>query len=471
MTAREDRIRAESAADRLRDEIEALKNNAEAASAELDSIDSTRQQRQSEIDRNSAKSEALESEARRLEEQLTQDDSSDGVMEKRTGIMQQLTERRVERAELLKDAERARQSAEDLRLRGSESLGRLSNLQETIESIKAENEDRLSRIRSAEEEEASVRKEIDEIRADIARSGELRDENDRRTQELRSEQDSISEQREKIASEISRLEERKTALQNDYNSAVNRLWEEYELSVAEALPLCVEFSSVTELRQQVSLVRNRIRALGNVNVAAIEEYQEVSSRYEFMSEQIADVDESRRTLLKLIDDLEREMKQIFTRSFNEINEKFHYTFKMLFGGGHANLFLTDENDILESGIELDVQPPGKVIKSLSLLSGGEKAMVAIAIYMAILEVNPSPFCILDEIDSALDENNVIRFARYAKTMTDRTQMIAITHKRGTMEEADVLYGITMQEEGVSKVLRLSVEEARLVLEKEENGRG
>ncbi|MBQ1358408.1 MAG: chromosome segregation protein SMC [Oscillospiraceae bacterium] len=471
VTAREDRIRAESAADRLRDEIEALKNNAEAASAELDSIDSTRQQRQSEIDRNGAKSEALESEARRLEEQLTQDDSSDGVMEKRTGIMQQLTERRVERAELLKDAERARQSAEDLRLRGSESLGRLSNLQETIESIKAENEDRLSRIRSAEEEEASVRKEIDEIRADIARSGELRDENDRRTQELRSEQDSISEQREKIASEISRLEERKTALQNDYNSAVNRLWEEYELSVAEALPLCVEFSSVTELRQQVSSVRNRIRALGNVNVAAIEEYQEVSSRYEFMSEQIADVDESRRTLLKLIDDLEREMKQIFTRSFNEINEKFHYTFKMLFGGGHANLFLTDENDILESGIELDVQPPGKVIKSLSLLSGGEKAMVAIAIYMAILEVNPSPFCILDEIDSALDENNVIRFARYAKTMTDRTQMIAITHKRGTMEEADVLYGITMQEEGVSKVLRLSVEEARLVLEKEENGRG
>ena len=164
------------------------------------------------------------------------------------------------------------------------------------------------------------------------------------------------------------------------------------------------------------------------------------------------------------------MKQIFTKSFNEINEKFHYTFKMLFGGGHANLFLSDENDILNSGIELDVQPPGKVIKSLSLLSGGEKALVAIAIYMAILEVNPSPFCILDEIDSALDENNVVRFAKYTRNIIDRTQIIAITHKRGTMEEADVLYGVTMQEEGVSKVLRLSVDEARLVLENDESVR-
>ena len=308
------------------------------------------------------------------------------------------------------------------------------------------------------------------MRLQIQQSGETRDENDRLTKELRNNQDELSEQRESIASEISRLEERKDALQNDYNSAVNRLWEEYELSVAEALPLCVEFTSVAELRQQVSSVRNRIRALGNVNVAAIEEYEEVNSRFLFLSEQISDVEDSKKSLLKLIDDLEREMKQIFTKSFNEINEKFHYTFKMLFGGGHANLFLSDENDILNSGIELDVQPPGKVIKSLGLLSGGEKALVAIAIYMAILEVNPSPFCILDEIDSALDENNVVRFAKYTRNIIDRTQIIAITHKRGTMEEADVLYGVTMQEEGVSKVLRLSVDEARLVLENDESVR-
>ena len=249
---------------------------------------------------------------------------------------------------------------------------------------------------------------------------------------------------------------------------MNRLWEEYELTIAEALPLCIEFSSVTELRQQVSSIRNRIRSLGNVNVAAIEEYDEVLSRYNFLSGQIKDVDDSRKSLLSLIEELESEMKQIFTVSFNEINSRFHRTFQELFGGGSANLFLSDETDILGSGIELDVQPPGKVIKNLSALSGGEKALVAIAIYMAILEVNPSPFCILDEIDSALDEANVVRFAQYLKRMVSETQIIAITHRRGTMEAAEVLYGVTMQEDGVSKVLRLGVEEAQLVIEGEKS---
>jgi len=464
MTAREDRIRAESAAERTKDEINTLRANAEAADAELDSIETGRQQRNADIARCEGRSSALQTEASRIEEQLRQDDQTGGLMQRRTDILQQLTDRRVEMAELVKDAERAEQSAEDLRLRGSESMGRISNLQDTIAGIKQDISVKQADIDARTQKTAAVRDEIAAMRQEILRSGEQRDENDRRTQELRAEQNGISEQRESIASEMSRLEERKTSLQNDYNSAVNRLWEEYELSVAEALPLCIDFTSIAELRQKVSSVRNRIRALGNVNVAAIEEYEEVNSRYQFLSEQISDVEQSRKSLINLIDDLEREMKQVFTKSFNEINEKFHYTFKMLFGGGHANLFLTDENDILNSGIELDVQPPGKLIKSLSLLSGGEKALVAIAIYMAILEVNPSPFCILDEIDSALDENNVVRFARYAKTMIDRTQIITITHKRGTMEEADVLYGVTMQEEGVSKVLRLSVEEARLVLE-------
>ena len=282
----------------------------------------------------------------------------------------------------------------------------------------------------------------------------------------RKRQNELTQERERIAAEISRLEERKEAIQNEYTGYINRLWEEYETTLAEALPRCIEYSGITELRQQVTSVRNRIRALGYVNVSAIEEYEEVLSRYTFLSEQIRDVDESRKSLLDLISDLETEMKQIFTVSFNEINLRFHRTFQELFGGGTANLYLTDENDILNSGIELDVQPPGKVIKNLSALSGGEKALVAIAIYMAILEINPSPFCILDEIDSALDESNVIRFAQYLKRMTDDTQIIAITHRRGTMEAAEVLYGVTMQEDGVSKVLRLGVEEARLVLEGE-----
>ena len=468
--AREDRIRAESVKERLDSEILTLKENTEAAENELDVLEETRRQRREDISRSEGRTAALQSEAERIEEELRQEDSLGSILEKRASILQQLAESRFNAAELLRDAERSEQSADELKKRGSEVIDRISELQNSIEDLKKEIAEKQSQIEELNEKANEEREKISEMRLRIQRSGEMRDENDRMTKELRSEQDSLSEQREGIASEISRLEERKESLQNDYNSAVNRLWEEYELSVAEALPLCVEFSSIAELRQQVSSVRNRIRSLGNVNVAAIEEYEEVNSRYQFLSDQIADVEDSRKSLLKLIDDLEREMKQIFTKSFNEINEKFHYTFKMLFGGGHANLFLSDENDILNSGIELDVQPPGKVIKSLSLLSGGEKALVAIAIYMAILEVNPSPFCVLDEIDSALDENNVVRFAKYARNIIDRTQIIAITHKRGTMEEADVLYGVTMQEEGVSKVLRLSVDEAQLVLENEEGSR-
>ena len=468
--AKEDRIRAQSVNERLNSEINTLKENAEAAENELDSIEVTRKQRREDISRAEGRAEALQAEAQKIETELRDENNISNLMERRASILQQLAENRINAAELIREAERAEQSANELKNRGSEVQTRINELNERKASILSEIEIKRTKVEEISSKSSDDRAKITEMRLQIQQSGETRDENDRLTKELRNNQDELSEQRESIASEISRLEERKDALQNDYNSAVNRLWEEYELSVAEALPLCVEFTSVAELRQQVSSVRNRIRALGNVNVAAIEEYEEVNSRFLFLSEQISDVEDSKKSLLKLIDDLEREMKQIFTKSFNEINEKFHYTFKMLFGGGHANLFLSDENDILNSGIELDVQPPGKVIKSLSLLSGGEKALVAIAIYMAILEVNPSPFCILDEIDSALDENNVVRFAKYTRNIIDRTQIIAITHKRGTMEEADVLYGVTMQEEGVSKVLRLSVDEARLVLENDESVR-
>ncbi len=468
--AKEDRIRAQSVNERLNSEINTLKENAEAAENELDSIEVTRKQRREDISRAEGRAEALQAEAQKIETELRDENNISNLMERRASILQQLAENRINAAELIREAERAEQSANELKNRGSEVQTRINELNERKASILSEIEIKQTKVEEISSRSSDDRARITEMRLQIQQSGETRDENDRLTKELRNNQDELSEQRESIASEISRLEERKDALQNDYNSAVNRLWEEYELSVAEALPLCVEFTSVAELRQQVSSVRNRIRALGNVNVAAIEEYEEVNSRFLFLSEQISDVEDSKKSLLKLIDDLEREMKQIFTKSFNEINEKFHYTFKMLFGGGHANLFLSDENDILNSGIELDVQPPGKVIKSLSLLSGGEKALVAIAIYMAILEVNPSPFCILDEIDSALDENNVVRFAKYTRNIIDRTQIIAITHKRGTMEEADVLYGVTMQEEGVSKVLRLSVDEAKLVLENDESVR-
>ena len=408
----------------------------------------------------------LHADAERLDQNLSNADSFDGFMKQREDLLRVISERKLSRTEISKDAERLVAYADELKKRGSETIDRLANLDAVIAGISGDIQSKRDDITNRISQVERLRGEIAVLREKISNANGSRDENEKEVIRIRNVQNDLTLEREKIATEISRLEERKTSLNNDYNNYLNRLWEEYELTIAEAVPLCIEFTSITELRQQVTSIRNKVRALGNVNVAAIDEYEEVLSRYNFLTEQINDVDESRKSLLKLIEDLETEMKQIFTVSFNEINTRFHRTFQELFGGGTADLYLSDETDILGSGIELDVQPPGKVIKNLSALSGGEKALVAIAIYMAILEVNPSPFCILDEIDSALDESNVIRFAQYLKRIVKDTQIIAITHRRGTMEAAEVLYGVTMQEDGVSKVLRLGIEEAQLVIEGE-----
>ena len=225
---------------------------------------------------------------------------------------------------------------------------------------------------------------------------------------------------------------------------------------SDALAQAVEIKDETTAQNRLTELKNKIRALGSVNVAAIEEYKEVSERYEFLKKQCDDVEKSRTELMSLIRELTSQMKQLFAESFEKINQNFQKIFEELFLGGKASLTLTDPDNILESGIDINVQPPGKIIKNLSSLSGGEKAFVAIAIYFAILKVRPSPFCMLDEIEAALDEVNVSRYARYLKNLSDHTQFIAITHRRGTMEEADIMYGVTMQEKGVSKLLELDI---------------
>ena len=212
-----------------------------------------------------------------------------------------------------------------------------------------------------------------------------------------------------------------------------------------------------QAQRDLTIIKNQVRSLGSVNLESVEEYQAVSERYRFLSEQMQDAATSKQELEQLIADLTQEMCRLFTESFAKINRNFRQIFRELFDGGDANLLLTDPEHVLESGIEIQVSPPGKVIKNLSALSGGEQALVAISIYFAILAVNPSPFCILDEIEAALDDVNVTRYAQYLRRMTERTQFIVITHRRGTMEAADVLYGVTMQEDGVSKILRLDLE--------------
>jgi chromosome segregation protein len=223
---------------------------------------------------------------------------------------------------------------------------------------------------------------------------------------------------------------------------------------SEAVQIAEKLDDVAAAQRELTDIKNKIRALGNVNVGAIEEYKEVSERYEFMSKQLSDVKDSKNELEKIIADLTEEMCRIFSESFEIINSNFKSIFTELFGGGKAELILTDPDNVLESGIEISVAPPGKVIKNLISLSGGEQSFVAIAIYFAILCLRPAPFCILDEIDAALDEVNVRKYAQYLKKFTDTTQFVLVTHRRSAMEEANVLYGVTMQEDGISKLLKM-----------------
>ena len=276
--------------------------------------------------------------------------------------------------------------------------------------------------------------------------------------QIRTSERSILNEKEKIALEISRLEDRKTNLQKDYDSIIAKLWDEYELTRREAIANFKILKNNSAISKNLNELKLKIKNLGMVNVSAVEEYSQLLNRYEFMKDQISDVEKSKRELYNLIDDLTTQMKKSFSEKFKQINKNFNESFRDLFDGGNARLELTNDTDILNAGIEIYVQPPGKIVTHLEALSGGERALVAIALYFAIMRVSPPAFCVLDEIDAALDDVNVYKFAAYLKNFNKNTQFIIISHRRGTMEEANTLYGVTMQDEGISKLLELRTEE-------------
>lgn len=261
-----------------------------------------------------------------------------------------------------------------------------------------------------------------------------------------------------------RLENKKLEAEMEEKQLLDKLWDSYELSHTAAQELRQPVENLQKESRGIAELRRQINALGTPNLGAIDEYERVNTRYEFLTGQRDDVEKAKKELLAIINDVTGEMKEVFTREFKLIDENFRQTFLELFGGGKASLSLEDENDPLECGIEIKVQPPGKAVSNISLLSGGEKAFVAIALYFAILKVRPTPFCVMDEIEAALDEANVVRFAEYLRRICDKTQFVVITHRRGTMEEADFLYGVTMQEKGVSKVIELDLEAAQMAAE-------
>ncbi len=405
-----------------------------------------------------AEVEVLTRDSAALEEELRAISGSDDTfLETRTRLADELSDLKLKALAAQKDIESHRAAIAQLESRTDESDARARQLAANIETLTAQNAERAAQIETIRAAIAGSRNEIE--KREEAKAGAVRRRMEKeggitqQTARVRK----ITDEREALGREIARLTEQKEQKDAEYEQTVAKLWEEYELTLSAAQELCVPFESGAELRRQVSEVRGKIKALGNVNVSAIEEYAEVSQRYEFLRAQVGDVETSKAELQKLIAGLSDEMRAMFSESFAAINRNFGRIFAELFGGGTARLYLEDEADVLGSGISIEVAPPGKIIRNLSALSGGEQALVAISIYFAIFGVNPAPFCVLDEIEAALDDVNVTRFAQYLRRISSETQFIVITHRRGTMEEADVLYGVTMQEDGVSKVLKLDLE--------------
>lgn len=369
-----------------------------------------------------------------------------------------LTEKKAQQAALSAEGESARRSMEDLsRLRES-----LEGEHTDRESLRAQMEQAMAQARAEEERQ---QQEARELRGDI-------EEHRQALQKLSEEKMALETRRSQTdrlsrtcndtllncEREVTRLEGKLNGSALEEKQILDKLWERYELSHSDAQALRVELESVPKATRRIGELNREIKGLGAINIGAIEEFDRVNTRYTYLSDQRNDVEKAKEELLGIIEEITKQMTEIFATQFEILKQSFQETFLELFGGGRATLELEDENDILRCGIEIKAQPPGKQLKTLSLLSGGEKAFVAIALYFAILKVHPTPFCVMDEIEAALDESNVVRYARYMRRIAGKTQFIVITHRRGTMEEADVLYGITMQERGVSTVLTANLNE-------------
>ncbi len=327
-----------------------------------------------------------------------------------------------------------------------------------IEDISEKNKNLLLEIEKKQEEAKSGAEEItrlDEESINLQNEKKNFDDKDRT---LLTEIKSLREDVFSLTDEQGRLTQKKVKIETELENTINNLWEEYELTYSDALPYQKDLGPAQEVIKEIASLKRKINALGNINVDAIEEYKSVSERYEFLKGQQDDLLSAQKDLTRIITDMTKIMRSEFEGKFYEIAKYFKETFTELFGGGTASLTLSDPDNILESGINIDVQPPGKKLQSLLLLSGGERALSAIALLFAILKTRPTPFCVLDEIEAALDDVNVYRFADYIGRYSENTQFIVVTHRRGTMEAADVIYGVTMQEKGVSKLLELNLDE-------------
>ncbi|MBR3621365.1 MAG: chromosome segregation protein SMC, partial [Clostridia bacterium] len=451
----ENLIRAESEKTLLAERLETAKGHIADLLAEKERSSARIKEAKENTEKSEKEAQALGKENDKLNAIL---DELDGQREE----LEQMREKSAEIQQTLnldilalnKEIEACRAVIEAAEISKDALASRSGKLIEEIEQLKAENESIEEEIKSLSEQAQALRDGAKDTQEKIEELTVSRNGTEADTVRLHNEERELNSDKEKLGGEIARLDEKKTAIETMLETTKNKLLDEYQLSFYEAQEVGEIPEDIGAAQKTLNEIRNKIRALGQVNPGAIEEYKEVSEQYEFFSTQLADVEDSKKKTEKLIAELTEKMAEKFREQFRLINNAFGETFRDLFSGGKAELVLDDPQDVLECNINIKVQPPGKNVQNIDLLSGGEKGLAAIALLFAILKINPAPFCIFDEVEAALDDVNVTRYARYVRNMTSSTQFILITHRRGTMEEADVLYGITMQEEGVSKMLEL-----------------
>ena len=342
-------------------------------------------------------------------------------------------------------------------------------IKQEIETTNKSTENKKIQIEQIEQDNINLEQTINEtkekienIKKEVSQSGlkveNLKQERKEKSEKLAKQEEQITEKFsiiEDLKSQLVKLEVKKTKIEEDINTIINKMWEEYELT-PNTVTNYKKPENIALTQKRVNELRTEMKNLGSVNLDSIEEYKNLKERYDFMSEQRLDLENTMSKLRKIVTEMTQIMKEQFKEKFKTINKNFQEVFQELFGGGKAELKLEDEENILECGIEITVQPPGKKLQSMSLLSGGEKALTAIALLFAILKINPAPFCVLDEIEAALDDVNVYRYAEYLKKFAQETQFLVITHRKGTMEVADTVYGVTMEESGISKLLSMKL---------------
>ncbi|MCD7778823.1 MAG: hypothetical protein LUH47_10045, partial [Clostridiales bacterium] len=447
--------------------------------------------------------------------------------ESKDDIEKRLESQKAEYASLKNEGEKAKKALEQLNTSLSENEGKITSLNDELNKSRQENTDRKEELEKMNSLSTSLKLETERITAEISADERDVERLGAEIEGIRQNRDNSSETAVKLKADIeknkaekalktkeaeeinaasaleseeynSRLKERYTintavseieteikgfndtllnlnkekttgderlASVKEKNRALyDNMWESYEITYPEAVKMFKTDLPLPKLHQKSKELKAQIKSLGNINTSAPQEFAETKERYDFLTNQRSDIEKAEKDLSEIADKLETLMQEKFSEEFKAINENFREVFKEMFGGGQANIALSDETDVLNSGIEINAQPPGKKLQSMLLLSGGERALTAMALLFAILKLKPSPFCILDEIEAALDDANVSRYAKYIKSLSDTTQFIVITHRKGTMEEADNLYGITMQEQGVSKMVSVSLKEADALAE-------